>query len=597
MRRSDRLSIFRPMAKQPLEKILVEAQKAYQKRDKRLGARLIDEILQQDLNYPGAWDLLYRLFGGGRPFDDFQRSFVTQYYPDKLSELRPRLPGEPDGKAGVSSGQIAAEKKPGFLNKLFGQPKTASSEPAPIAPAIPSRTPLAAAEVLTPASSADVSPRTYSSFSSPVATPAPSEGFSSASSGAFAALRISTSTEKVRVLLVDDIAQTRETVARSLRFQENIEVIGTGSTGLEAIHLTRELKPDVVIMDVNMPDMDGIAATAIIKRDAPATEVIILTVQDDIDYMRRAMLAGARDFLSKPPMIDDLVQSVLRAGEQSRLQREKLPPARLARNAPVPVMGGKIITVFSPRGGSGCTVIAANLAVALYSEDTSTVIVDGDLQYGDVPVLFNSVNKLNILDLSPRVAELDQDMVEEVLTTHSSGVRILHPPRLERAELVAGPHFRQLLTYLSKHYNYVIVDTSHRLSEVTMAALDVSNLILLVSTLDIPAMARTRKFFELVPELSLDPRLIMLVINQFDQRVGITSEKLTQAFGREPDAIIPLARDLVLESINRGIPFLLRKSDAALPIGQAMLKTARTVRSRLVELDNIGLEKHAGKAG
>ena len=76
-------------------------------------------------------------------------------------------------------------------------------------------------------------------------------------------------------------------------------------------------------------------------------------------------------------------------------------------------------------------MIAANLAVALYSEDTATVIVDGDLQFGDIPVLFNSVSKLTILDLAPRVAELDQELVEEVLTTHSSGVKILHPPRPE----------------------------------------------------------------------------------------------------------------------------------------------------------------------
>lgn len=398
------------------------------------------------------------------------------------------------------------------------------------------------------------------------------------------------------MILVDDNAQTRETVARSLRFQDNIDVIGTASNGVRAIHLARELKPDVIIMDVNMPDMDGIAATAIIKRDMPAVEVIMLTVQDDIDYMRRAMLAGARDFLSKPPMIDDLVQSVLRAGEQARLQREKLPLVPLARSLPVPVTGGKIITVYSPRGGSGCSVIAANLAVALYSEDTPIVIVDSDLQFGDIPVLFDSVSKLSILDLAPRVDELDADIVEEVLTAHSSGVKILHPPRLERAELVTGPHFSQLLKFLTKYYTYVIVDTSHRLGEITMAALDVSTLILLVATLDIPSMARTRKFIELMPLINLDPQRIMLVINQFDQRVGITPEKLATAFGKEAEAIIPLSRDLVMESINRGVPFLLRKPDAAQPVGLAMLKTARTVRSRLAELEKLAEEKNAKKS-
>jgi len=585
------------MAKQPLDKLLVEAQKAYQKRDKHTGARLIDEVLQQDLNYAGAWDLLYRLFGGGKPFDEFQRSFVSQYYPDKLPLLQPRLPGEPGGMAGVPGVQPMSEKKPGLLDKLFGQPKKPASELAtgttPLAvqpergqPAPPAASsglppkPAAAAAAVTPAAPAGTAPAATAPFSDMEGLPP---------------LKAPSSQEKVRVVLVDDIPQTRETVARSLRFQENIEVVGSASNGVQAIHIARELKPDVIIMDVNMPDMDGIAATAIIKRDVPAAEVIILTVQDDVDYMRRAMLAGARDFLSKPPMIDDLVQSVLRAGEQARLSREKLPPVPLAHSAPVPITGGKIITVYSPRGGSGCSVIAANLAVALYSEDTPTVIVDGDLQFGDIPVLFDSVSKLSILDLAPRVAELDPDIVEEVLTTHSSGVKILHPPRPERAELIAGPHFSQLLTYLGKHFNYVIVDTSHRLSEVTMAAMDVSNLILLVSTLDIPAMARSRKFVELVPLLNLDLQRVMLVINQFDQRVGITPEKLAHAFGKEAEAIIPLSRDLVLESINRGVPFLLRKADAALPIGQAMLKMSRSVRSRLIELDRLALEKPVEK--
>ena len=105
------------MANLPLEKILDEAQKAYQKRDKRAGARLIDEILQRDVNYAGAWDLLYRLFGGVQPYDEFQRSFVSKYYPDKIPLLIPRMPGEQGGAPGMPP---APEKKLDFLVKLFG---------------------------------------------------------------------------------------------------------------------------------------------------------------------------------------------------------------------------------------------------------------------------------------------------------------------------------------------------------------------------------------------------------------------------------------------------------------------------------------------
>jgi pilus assembly protein CpaE len=573
------------MAQKSLEKLLAEAQKAYQKRDKRLGARLVDEILQRDLNYPGAWDLLYRLFGGGKSFDEFQRSFVAQYYPDKLAQLEPRL------ATGVANAPPEPEKKASFLGKIFGQSKEVDVGPEQ-ATAIqggqpaPGKIPDRPAPVIAPIPAA-----------APAVAPPANAPRSSPAVGVSAEPKPSFSKEKVRVILVDDIPQTRETIARTLRFQDNIEVIGTAENGLQAIHFARELKPDVMVMDVNMPDMDGIAATAIIKRDVPTTEVIILTVQDDIDYMRRAMLAGARDFLAKPPMIDDLVQSVLRAGEQARLQREKLPPTPIPRSLARKATGGKIIGVYSPRGGSGCTMIAANLAVALHSEDTPVVIVDGDLQYGDIPVLFDSVSKLTVLDLAPRVAELDAEIIDTVLATHACGVRILHPPRPERAELVAGPHFSQLLTTLSKQFAYVVVDTSHRLGEVTMAALEVSNLIMLVSTLDIPAMARARKVIELMPLINLDLQRVMLVINQFDPRIGVKPEKLAQAFGKEAEAIIPLERDIVSDSINRGVPLLLRKNDAALPVGQALLKTARFARSRLAELEKLALEKTVEKGG
>ena len=134
--------------------------------------------------------------------------------------------------------------------------------------------------------------------------------------------------DKVRVLIVDDVADTRENVRRLLQFEADIEVVGAARTGQEAIQLTGELDPDVVLMDINMPDMDGIAATEAIRQKSPLSQVVILSVQGDQNYMRRAMLAGARDFLTKPPMGDDLISAVRRSGEMSRAERSKAKPAR-----------------------------------------------------------------------------------------------------------------------------------------------------------------------------------------------------------------------------------------------------------------------------
>ena len=129
--------------------------------------------------------------------------------------------------------------------------------------------------------------------------------------------------DKIRVLIVDDIAETRENVRKLLQFESDVEVVGTARTGKEGIQLAMEMNPDVVLMDINMPDIDGITATENIRQQSPHIQVVILSVQGDPNYMRRAMLAGARDFLTKPPMGDELISAIKRAGEMAHLERAK----------------------------------------------------------------------------------------------------------------------------------------------------------------------------------------------------------------------------------------------------------------------------------
>lgn len=131
------------------------------------------------------------------------------------------------------------------------------------------------------------------------------------------------SAEKIRILIVDDIAETRENVRKMLQFEYDVDVAGTARSGKEAIQLAQDLSPDVILMDINMPDIDGITATEEIRKRLPHVQVVILSVQGDSNYMMRAMLAGARDFLTKPPMGDELISAVRRAGEMAHAERAK----------------------------------------------------------------------------------------------------------------------------------------------------------------------------------------------------------------------------------------------------------------------------------
>ncbi|HEX2991852.1 MAG TPA: response regulator, partial [Anaerolineales bacterium] len=321
---------------------------------------------------------------------------------------------------------------------------------------------------------------------------------------------------------MDDVSETRENVRKLLQFESDVDVVGLARTGREAIQITQELNPDVVLMDINMPDMDGITATEAIHAQQPAIQVVILSVQSDQNYMRKAMLAGARDFLTKPPMGDELISAIRRAGAMAQTERAKnvqVQPLPTAGNIGLmPVYSapkGKIVTVYSPKGGSGCTTIAVNLALTLHNEDTRVALVDGNLQFGDVAVFVNEQGKNTIVDLAPRAEELDPEIVDEVMLKHAaSGLHILAaPPRPEYAEKVSSGQFARVLEYLKQIYSYIVVDAASMLTDVTLAAIDVSDLVVLVSTQDIPSIKNCRLFLDLSQTLGIERERILFVMN------------------------------------------------------------------------------------
>ncbi len=395
---------------------------------------------------------------------------------------------------------------------------------------------------------------------------------------------------KIRVIIVDDIAETRENIRKLLQFESDVEVVGTARTGREAIELSREVKPDVVLMDINMPDMDGITATDAIRRALPYVQIVILSVQSDSNYMRRAMQAGASDFLTKPPTIDELNSAIRRAGSMAHDERAKLgqPVSAVVGHTSAGLIAmpvgstGKVISVYSPKGGTGCTTIATNLAISLYNEDTTVLLVDGNLQFGDVAVFLNEQSKYSVVDLTSRADELDVDVVENVTVKHSqSGVKVLAAPnKPEQADTVTGEQFGKMLHFLKTVYSYVIVDTTSSLQDITLAAIDSADILVLVTTQDIPSIKSCRLFLDVANAFGMDRSRIVFVMNKFDKRIGITPEKVGDNLKQEVLAVIPF-EERVIVSVNKGIPFLV--ADKSRPISRAILTLAEVIRKKVLE--------------
>lgn len=411
--------------------------------------------------------------------------------------------------------------------------------------------------------------------------------------------------EKIRVLIVDDVAETRENVRKLLQFESDVEVVGAARSGKEGIQFAHEMDPDVVLMDINMPDVDGITATENIRQKMPHIQVVILSVQGDQNYMRRAMLAGARDFLTKPPMGDELISAIRRAGEMARVERAKIAsvrPAAIASSAGMPSMAvagfgltrGKVVSVYSPKGGTGCTTIAVNLALALHNDDTRVVIVDSNLQYGDVAVFFNEQGKNTIADLAPLADELDPDIVDGVLLKHAAtGISILaSPSRPEMADKISADQFLKIIEFLRQMYAYVVIDTATYLSDVTVAAIDVSDVIVLITTQDIPAIKNARLFLDLLQNLRIDRNRIAFMMNRFDKRIAITAERVGENLKQEVSAVLPLDERVVIPAVNRGVPFMV--DNKSQPVARGIFGLAESVRGRLASLE-LEVDDHSVK--
>jgi pilus assembly protein CpaE len=354
--------------------------------------------------------------------------------------------------------------------------------------------------------------------------------------------------------------------------------------------LAKELEPDVILMDINMPDIDGITATETIRGEVPHSQIVILTVQTDPNYMRRAMLAGARDFLTKPPSVDEMIGAIRRAGELAHEERAKAKTVYAVKpgNGSMPggsLKDGKIISIFSPKGGVGKTTLAVNLAVSLQREETPVILVDGNMEFGDVMVFLNKQAKNSIVDLAPRADELDQDVIEEVTILHpESGIKVLAAPtRPEFAESVNGDQFAQVLDFLRNFFSYVIVDCSSSLTDVTISTIDTSDLIILLTTQEIPAIKDSRLFLDLLQPLKINRERLLFVMNKYDKRIGIKPEKVSENFKQELKIIIPFEEKVVLPAINRGVPFMVGEKSKS--ITRSFVSLTAEIRKRLSEPD------------
>lgn len=394
--------------------------------------------------------------------------------------------------------------------------------------------------------------------------------------------------DKIRILIVDDNVDTRENVSRLLYFEKDMVVIGQAINGRQGLEMSIKHKPHIVLMDINMPDMDGITATREMSVAAPFSQVIIMSVQAEQHYMKQAMAAGARDFQPKPFTAEELVSCIrrvyriglpvyrqLEAAEQSQTQQAGQPKVETVQRE-----GSPVIAVYSPKGGIGTSTIAINLAVALQQEYGDAVLMDADLQFGDVLVHLNTKATRTASDLV-HDGQLDVELVPEIVLAHNSGLKLLlGPTQPELADSITAEMVGEIIQSLKKHFKVVVVDTASHLNDKTLVILDNADYILVVTTPELPAIKNTKLFLELTEQLEFSHDKLGVVMNRSTLPGGIPPEKIEKALKLQQSYHIPYDPKLHAATV-RGTA--INQQDATAPSAQAISYIARDLWQKLVE--------------
>lgn len=361
----------------------------------------------------------------------------------------------------------------------------------------------------------------------------------------------------IRLLIVDDIASTRENLQKLLSFEDDLEVVGTAGDGKQGLEEAHKLQPHIVLTDVNMPIMDGIQLTERLAQELPNCPVIIMSVQGERDYLRRAMQAGAREYLIKPFSHDELVAAIRRVHqlEQKKGTAGRTPgePDVARKSAP-----GDVIVLFSGKGGVGKTLLATNLAVALANETKARVaLADLNLQFGDVGVMLALDHSRSITDVVDAGDGLDAELLNEILATGPGGVRVLLAPiSPELADLVNTEHVRTVIGELRKNYDYVVVDTACHLAEFNLEVIEQAQRILVVTALTIPAIKDAKLSLKVLESLNVDSASILLVVNRSDGHSDFNRESIEQTLRHTVAAQVPHEPRIVGDAVTHGAPFV-----------------------------------------
>jgi pilus assembly protein CpaE len=349
--------------------------------------------------------------------------------------------------------------------------------------------------------------------------------------------------DTLRIVVAVDSGLDLHELANTVTSDGNLSVVGVIDGLDEAWRVLQDSSCDVLVVACQgYSERALVMIDGAVKQD-PARPVLVLAQGASSGFVRRVFEAGADDILMLPQTPD-----------QVRFSIQKLVARKSRKADGAATNQGRLICVLGPKGGSGKTLVSANLGVALAEAGTSVAIVDLDLQFGDVALCLGLGPERTFYDLALAGGTLDTQKIEAYMMTHPSGVRVLlAPTRPDQASSITVELIRDVYSALRTEYEVVIVDTPPGFTAEVIATIDAATDLVLVGMLDALSLKNTKLGLETLELMGCEPSMIRMVLNRAQSQVGISQNEVSRVLGRQPDVLVPSDREIP-RAVNEGVP-------------------------------------------
>jgi pilus assembly protein CpaE len=372
-----------------------------------------------------------------------------------------------------------------------------------------------------------------------------------------------TETPRTRVYFTGDcdgFADLRDALGN----HHELEVIGWADHVAQAAGVLAGGHLDCILHGTRSESFPSTEVAAI--REQTRSPIIVVASGTASELLDEALEADVADVLVLPQLIDNVVFTIRKAAHAKR------QVSTVTRS-----QQGRVVTVFSPKGGTGKTVTASNLSAALAKQGRKTLLLDLDLQFGDAAIVMGIEPEKTIYDLVLAPGELDIEKLAGYTTKHQCGLDILPAPlRPEDAELVTESKITRLLEVARECYDVIVVDTSPFFHGPMLATLDRTDELLVLCGLDVPTLKNVRLALQTLELLSFPSTRIRYVLNRANTKVGLSKREVEGALKVSINAEIPSDRTVPV-SVNRGTPAVI--SEPGSDFSKAMVALSKTVMS------------------